>query len=163
MPAHPEHWSVAERFSYEFGNTASHLRKYRWAYSIGASAFVLVAAAIAWARTDASATDLPVIFLASIIHLLRGAAIVSLLFAWLGTKFIQDWLFARISNAWVTKEALRRPGVSFQVPHWRFYVPAAMARFAIFGVWLGSLFYSLFIIPSRVPELERFTPNNFPF
>ena len=162
MP-HPEHWSVAERFSYEFGSTASHLRKFRRPYGIGAGAFVLMASAVSWVRTDASATDLPVVFLASIIHLLRGVAIASLLFAWLGTKFIQDWLLARISNAWVTKEALRRPGASFQVPYWRFYVPAAMVRFTIFGFWLGSLFYLLFIIPSRVSELERFIPNNFPF
>jgi len=163
MPSHPEHWSVAKRFSYEFGSTVNHLRKSHKAYCIGAGTFVLVVAVVAWARTDASTTDLPMILFASSIHLLRGMAIVSLLIAWLGAEFIQEWLYARISNAWVTKESSRRPGVSFQVPHWRFYIPTAIAHFTIFGVWLGSLFFLLYVVPSRVSGLERFIPDNFPF
>lgn len=163
MPAHPEHWSVAERFTYEFDGTVNHLQKFHMVYAIGAIAFVLIVSAITWARTDASAADLPTIILASVIHLLRGVAIVSLFFAWLGSKFIQDWLYARTSKAWISRESSRRPGVSFLVPHWRFFVPAAMARFVIFSLWVGSLFLLLYVFPSCISELERFTPDNFPF
>lgn len=164
MPEHPErYWSIAERLSYEFGSTSRHMRKYRVAYGIGACIFVLVVSVVTWVRKDASVADLPIIFLASGIHLLRGMAIVSLLFAWLGSQFVGEWLYTRTSDEWVRKEALRRPGVSFQVPHWRFYLPAALARFAILGAWVGGIFFLLYVIPNRVLDLERFTPDGFPF
>ena len=163
MPQRPEHWSVAKRFAYEFGSTARHLKKFSMQYGMAAVAFVLVVSCITWARTEASASDLPLVLLASVIHLLRGIAIVSLLFAWLGARFIQDWLYARTSNAWCNKEARRRPGVSFAVPYWRFYVPAAAVRFVLFAVWVSSMFFLLFVIPGRVSGLESLIPENFPF
>jgi hypothetical protein len=91
MTAHPEHWSIPKRFSYEFGSTANHLRRFRLAYFLGAAAFVLVVTAVTWVRTDASASDFPTILLASVVHLLRALAVVSLFFAWLGAQFIQEW------------------------------------------------------------------------
>jgi hypothetical protein len=81
-------------------------------------------------------------------------------YAW---DITQEWLYARRSDSWVRKEATRRPGVSFQVPHWRFYIPAVLARFALFTAWLGTLFFLLFVLPGRVSELERFVPGSFPF
>ena len=88
MPQRPEHWSVAKRFAYEFGSTARHLKTFSMQYGMAAVAFVLVVSCITWARTEASASDLPLVLLASVIHLLRGIAIVSLLFAWLGARVI---------------------------------------------------------------------------
>lgn len=161
MTAHPEHWSISKRFSYEFGSAANHLRRFRLAYMIGAVVFVLLVSAVTWVRTNASVSDLPALLVASIVHLLRGVAIVSLLFAWLGARLVQEWLYARTSSAWVRREALRRPGVSFQVPYWRFQASALVVRWVVFAIWLGSLFLLLCILPGYA--LERFIPANFPF
>lgn len=155
-------WPLAVRFAYEFGGAAKHLRKFRNAYWIGAITFVFLVAAITWIKKDATVADLPLIILASTLHLLRGVAIVSLFFVWLGAKFIQDWLYERASNIWIEKERIRRPDVSFDVPQWRFFIPAVLARSSIFISWLGVMFYLLYVVPGRVSDLDRFIPDNFP-
>ncbi len=155
-------WPLAIRFNYEFGGTARHLQKFRAAYFLGAISFILFVSVVTWFRKDAAVADIPLIVLASCIHLLRGIAIVSLLFAWLGAEFIQDWLYENATNAWIDKERARRPGVSFDVPHWRFFVPAVLARALIFATWLGAVFFLLYVIPGWAAGLDRFIPANFP-
>ena len=162
MLTHPAHWSLADRFAYEFSGTTTHLRTFRKRYVVGALLFVLVVSTVTWVRTGASLTDLPAILLASLVHLLRSIAVVSLLFAWLAAIFIQDWLYERTSNKWTTREALRRPGACFQVPHWRFYIPSVAIRYMLFVGWLAALFCLLFVLPARISGLEAFIPENFP-
>jgi len=103
------------------------------------------------------------VVLASVVHLLRLAAIVSLLFAWVGAQIIQDYVYERASEAWARREAAQRTEESFEIPYWRFILPAAAVRFTIFGIWIGGLFVLLFVIPVQIIELRRFIPENFPF
>ena len=155
-------WPLAIRFKYEFGATARHLQKFRAAYFLGAVVFILFVSVVTWFRKYAAVADIPLIVLASCIHLLRGVAIVSSLFAWLSAEFIQDWLYENASNAWIDKERTRRPDVSFYVPHWRFFVPAILARALIFVTWLGAMFFLLYVVPDWASGLEGFIPDNFP-
>ncbi len=155
-------WPLAVRFSHEFGDVAKHLCKCRNVYWIVALTFVLLITVITWIKKDATVTDLPLIILASTLHLLRGVAIVSIFFVWLSAEFIQDWLYERASHAWVEKERTRRPSLSFDVPYWRFFVPAVLVRSSIFISWLGFMYYLLYVLPCQVSELERFIPDNFP-
>lgn len=155
-------WPLAVRFKYEFGGAARHLQKFRTAYFVGVVSFILFVAVVTWFRKDATVSDIPLIVLASSIHLLRGVAIVSLLFAWFSAEFIQDWLYENTSNDWIEKEIVQRPEASFDIPHWRFFVPAVLARTLIFVTWLGAMFFLLYVVPGWTSELERFFPDNFP-
>jgi hypothetical protein len=155
-------WPLAIRFKYEFDGTARHLQKFRTGYFLGAVSFILFITLVTWFGKNAAVADIPLIVLSSFIHLLRGIAIISLFFAWLSAEFIQDWLYENASNAWIDKERMRRPEVSFDIPHWRFFVPAVLARALIFVNWLGALFFLLYVAPGWASGLERFIPNNFP-
>ncbi len=155
-------WPLSVRFAYEFGGAAKHLRKFRIAYLVGAVAFIVFVSLVTWFRKDAAAADIPLVVLASCIHLLRGVAIVSLFFIWLSAQFIQDWLYEKASNAWVEKERTRRPeALSFDIPLWLF-VPAVLARALIFVTWLGAMFFLLYVMTGWASDLERFISTNFP-
>lgn len=155
-------WPIAIRLKYEFGDTSRHLQKFWAFYFIGAALFILFVSIVTWFKKDAAVADIPLIILASVVHLLRGAAIVSLLFAWVCAKLVHDWLYETASSVWIEKEKLRKPGVSFGVPHWRFFVPAVLVRALVFLTWLGTMFFFLYVVPGWVYKLERFIPDNFP-
>jgi hypothetical protein len=155
-------WPIAIRFKYEFGDTSRHFQKFWTVYFLGAALSILFISIVTWFKKDAAVDDIPMIILASVVHLLRGAAIVSLLFAWVCAKLVHDWLYEKASSAWIEKEKLQKPGVSFGVPHWRFFFPAVLVRASIFLAWLGTMFFFLYVAPGWVYELERFIPDNFP-
>ncbi len=155
-------WPLSVRFSYEFSGPVSHLKKFRSAYAIGFIAFILLVSGGTFIKHEASIDELLLIVLASTIHLLRGLAVISLLFAWLSAEFIHNSIYELMSNAWTEREKMRRPGVSFQIPHWRFYIPAVLIRTLIFVSWLAVMFFLLYVVPAWSPELGRFIPDNFP-
>lgn len=160
---HPDRWSLKDRFSYEFRSSAEHFRKFSKVYLICALAFVVAVSIATWVRQGATLGDVPLLLLASTIHLLQAVAIVSLLFAWLGGRLIQEWLYARMSRSWTASQSMRTPAVSFSIPHWRFYLPAASARWLLFASYVWADFFLLYVVPGKFQKLTRFIPDNFPF
>jgi hypothetical protein len=159
---HPEHWPLKTRLKYEFEASLSHFRKHFLPYVLGSGVFLLLVAAVMYVKKDAELTDIHLVLLAGTVHLLRIAGIVSLLFAWVAARVVQAFIYDRAAQRWTVREASKRPGESFPVPHWRFFIPAAAVRGVLFGFWLLFLFVLLYVIPGRYPALSQFIPQDVP-
>ena len=160
MQPFPAHWTLRDMVANEFGSTWRNIRENRRNYALGCIAFVILAAIVAFIRTDASILDTPAIFVASIINFLRIIAIVSLLFAWILSKFVQIKTHNLLANKWIEQELVNRPNESFPIPFWRFIIPAVCARIGLLLGYVLILFWLLFFLPERNESIHHFLPRN---
>lgn len=163
MRGHPERWPFRNVIRHEFGSAYHGLRSYRALHAIVCLCFIAIGVVVIYYRTDAEVADLLFVLAAAIIQLLRLVVVIAGIYWWVFSKLIQSWVDDALSERWLKRERQRRPNQSFEIPFWRFRIPAAVARSVVFIGYLALFYFLLVELPNQNDALAPFVWNGIEF
>lgn len=146
---------LLDELRYEWRSATSGVRERKKALAIGFVTVSLVFALISCIAMRPSLADVPFVLLAGFLQSLRLLSFFAFIcfgvVAYLVRRAVRNWS----EDRWVDRERIKRPGESFPVPYWRFWLfalPPAIVTFLVPSLAVG---YLLFVLPNIFPVLDQ--------